>query len=150
MKVSNQKRMAADILKCGVHRVYINPLYIDEVANAVQKEDVRRLIDDEIISSRPIKGTSRSRARIRAQQKAKGRRRGHGSRKGSKNVRQPRKRRWMMNSRAQRRMLKTLREGGVINRSQYRRYYLKAKGGNYRSVNHMKSQLETDGIEGVQ
>ena len=150
MKVSNQKRMAADILKCGVHRVYINPLYIDEVANAVQKEDVRRLIDDEIISSRPIKGTSRARARIRAQQKAKGRRRGHGSRKGSKNVRQPRKKRWMMNIRAQRRILKVLREGGVLDRSQYRRYYLKAKGGNYRSVNHMKSQLEIDGIEGVQ
>ena len=56
----------------------------------------------------------------------------------------------MMNIRAQRRILKVLREGGVLDRSQYRRYYLKAKGGNYRSVNHMKSQLEIDGIEGVQ
>jgi len=150
MNLKNQKRMASDVLKCGLHRVRIDSTYAEEISNAVQKDDIRRLIEDGLITAHPIKGTSRSRARVHAQQKAKGRRRGHGSRKGTKNVRQPKKKRWMMNIRAQRRTLKELREEGVIDRTQYRRYYLRAKGGNYRSTSHMRSQMGLDGIEGVQ
>ena len=56
-----------------MHRVWIDPDYLDEVISAVQKDDVRRLIEDGVIKARPIKGTSRSRARKAAQQKAKGR-----------------------------------------------------------------------------
>ena len=101
MIITNQRRMAAAILSqkegrpVGVHRVWIDPDYLDEVISAVQKDDVRRLIEDGVIKARPIKGTSRSRARKAAQQKAKGRRKGHGSRKGSSNARAPKKERWM-------------------------------------------------------
>jgi len=42
---------------------------------------------------------------------------------------------------------KGMREEGVLERSQYRHYYLKAKGGSYRSVSHMKSQMGVDGIK---
>ena len=50
MQVTNQKRMAADILskqegkQVGVNRVWIHPAYIDQVATAVQKEEIRELI----------------------------------------------------------------------------------------------------------
>jgi ribosomal protein L19E len=30
--------------------------------------------------------------------------------------------------------------------SQYRRYYLKAKGGSYRSIAHMRSQMTIEGV----
>ena len=53
----------------------------------------------------------------------------------------------MSTIRAQRRTLKDLREEGVLERSQYRHYYLKAKGGSYRSVSHMKTQMGLDGIK---
>jgi len=65
MIISNQKRMAAQILskkegrEVGVHRVWINPDYLDEVSTAVQKADIRQLIDEGLIKARPIKGTSR-------------------------------------------------------------------------------------------
>ena len=36
MQLTNQKRLAAKILKCGENRVWINPDYIDEVASSVQ------------------------------------------------------------------------------------------------------------------
>ena len=84
MFISNQKRMAAAIFSkkegkpVGIHRVWVNPDYLSEVADAVQKEDVRMLIDDGIIKAKPIKGTSRSRARKSAFQKSKGRRKGQG------------------------------------------------------------------------
>ena len=57
MIISNQKRMAAQILskkegrEVGVHRVWINPDYLDEVSTAVQKDDIRQLIDEGLIKA---------------------------------------------------------------------------------------------------
>ena len=59
----------------------------------------------------------------------------------------PRKNRWMRTIRSQRRVLKDLREDQTIEPSQYRRYYLKAKGGSYRSIAHMRSQMALEGVE---
>jgi len=52
----------------------------------------------------------------------------------------------MSKIRAQRRTLKELREDGSINSSQYRHFYLKAKGGSYRSISHLKSNIELEGV----
>ena len=49
--------------------------------------------------------------------------------------------------RSQRRELKEFREDGTLTRTQYRYYYRKAKGGSYRSIAHMRSNMEIDGIE---
>ena len=147
MQLTNQKRLAAKILGCGVHRVWINSDYIDMVASAVQTEDIREFIDQGIIKAKPVKGTSRARARVRLEQKRKGRRKGQGKRQGTANARNPRKNRWMRTIRSQRRVLKELREDETIEPSQYRRYYLKAKGGSYRSIAHMRSQMALEGVE---
>ena len=48
--------------------------------------------------------------------------------------------------RDRRRVLKELREDQTIAPSQYRRYYLKAKGGSYRSIAHMRSQMTLEGV----
>ena len=146
MQITNQKKMAAQILKCGVHRVWINPSYLDQVAQSVQKEDIREAIDSGWIKAKAIKGTSRVRALKRKSQKLKGRRKGHGKRSGSANARNPRKQQWMATIRAQRRTLKDMREDGTLDSSQYRHYYLKAKGGSYRSITHMKTQMGVEGI----
>ena len=146
MQITNQKRLAARILKCGVNRVWIHPSYVDQVANAVQTDDIREFIEEGWIKAKPIKGTSRVRARLRIAQKRKGRRKGHGTRAGTANARNPRKNRWMRTIRSQRRVLKALREDGTIEPSQYRRYYLKAKGGSYRSIAHMRSQMSIEGV----
>ncbi|MDE0558134.1 MAG: 50S ribosomal protein L19e [Candidatus Poseidoniaceae archaeon] len=146
MQITNQKRLAARILKCGVHRVWINPSYLDQIANSVQADDIREFIEEGWIKAKPIKGTSRVRARLRIAQKRKGRRKGHGTRAGTANARNPRKNRWMRTIRSQRRVLKAFRADGTIEPSQYRRYYLKAKGGSYRSIAHMRSQMTVEGV----
>ncbi len=152
MQVTNQKRMAAQLLtkqegkEVGLNRVWIHPAYIDQVATAVQKEEIRELIEEGIIRSKPVKGTSRVRARLANNQKLKGRRKGQGSRSGTKNARGPKKQMWMKKIRAQRRALREMRDSGVMSPSKYRFYYRKAKGGTYRSVSHMKTYLEADGI----
>ena len=146
MQITNQKKMAAQILKCGVNRIWVDPRYIDQVSSAVQKSDVRELIEEGLIKARPVKGTSRVRARKLAEQRSKVRRRGHGSRKGSARARLPKKNRWMRTIRSQRRTLKDMREDGTLGASEYRYYYRKAKGGSYRSIAHMKANMEIDGV----
>ena len=146
MQITNQKRLAARLLKCGVNRVWVNPDYVDQVASAVQTDDIREFIEEGWIRAKPVKGTSRVRARMRQDQKRKGRRKGQGKRAGSAIARNPKKSRWMRSIRAQRRILKAYREDGTIQASQYRRYYLKAKGGSYRSIAHMRSQMTLEGV----
>ena len=114
---------------------------------ARSKPDIREFIDQGIIKAKPVKGTSRARARVRLEQKRKGRRKGQGKRQGTANARNPRKNRWMRTIRAQRRVLKELRTEGTLDAAGYRHYYLKAKGGSYRSIAHMRTQM---GVEGVQ
>ncbi len=147
MQLTNQKRLAAKILKCGENRVWVNPDYIDEIASSVQADDIREFIEEGLIRAKAIKGTSRVRARTRLEQRRKGRQKGQGKRMGTSNARNPRKNRWMRTIRSQRRALKELRDEEQINKSEYRRYYLKAKGGSYRSIAHMRSQMTLEGVK---
>jgi len=142
----NQRRMAASLLKCGLNRVWMDHDRIDEIAKAVTKEDIRVLINGKAIKSRQIKGISSGRKKFNAKQKEKGRRRGHGSRKGAKYARLPRKERWIRTIRPIRSYLKTLRDDKSIERSIYRKYYRKAKGGEFRSKHHLRTRLTSDGF----
>ncbi|MEC7483248.1 MAG: 50S ribosomal protein L19e, partial [Candidatus Thermoplasmatota archaeon] len=108
---------------------------------------IREFIEEGLIRAKAVKGTSRVRARTRQEQRRKGRQKGQGKRMGTANARNPRKNRWMRTIRSQRRALKDLREADEITPSQYRRYYLKAKGGSYRSIAHMRSQMTMEGVQ---
>lgn len=141
----NQRRLAAAVLDCGEGRVWIDPLHADAVAEAVTREDIRSLVKKGYIAAAQKKGTSRARARALAIQKESGRRKGPGSRKGAQGARSPRKRRWMRVIRPIRDELKRLRGEEKITPSVYRTYYRKAKGGSFRSRNHLVSHMRTDG-----
>ncbi len=145
MNLRFQRRLAAQILKCGENRVWMDPTHIEEIAEAITKEDIRELIREGYIKKMQVKGTSRVRARYIAAQKAKGRRRGHGKRKGAKYARYPRKRRWMKNIRAIRRTLRELRDEGKLDRHHYRKAYRWAKGGIFKSKKHLIQHLEMMG-----
>ncbi len=142
MDLSLQRRLAASILKCGENRVWFDPAALEDIATAATKQDIRELIEKGVIKRRPVNGVSRARINRRKLQKRKGRRRGHGSRKGAKGARMPRKRMWILRIRALRKALRQLKAEGVIDRSTYRLLYRKAKGGEFRSVAHLKSYVE--------
>jgi large subunit ribosomal protein L19e len=138
--------MAASILKCGENRVWTDSDRTDEIAKAVTRGDIKILIGGGAIKSRQIQGVSRGRKNFRRKQKEKGRRKGHGSRKGAKYARLPRKERWIKTIRPIRTYLRQLRDDKSIEKSVYRRYYRKAKGGEFRSKHHLKTHLISDGI----
>ena len=145
MDLKNQKRMAAEILKCGHTRVWIDPNRIEDVADAITRADIRTAIESGTIRAKPQKGISRGRARYMAAQKAKGRRRGQGSRKGAQGARTPRKRRWIQTIRPIRVELAQLRDEGKITKKVYREFYMKAKGGMFKSRNNLLMHLKTAG-----
>lgn len=138
MRLTIQKRLAGQMLKCSKKRIRFDPDRLDEVKEAVTKADIRALIKKEAIKRKPVKGISRGRARKIRIQKIKGLRKGHGSRKGKKTARTPKKRKWIETIRAQKNLLKLLRDKGVISKRNYRELYLKSKGGFFRSRRHIK------------
>lgn len=137
MNVDRAKELVADMYGVGLKRVWIDPEKIDEVSQALTREDLRRLVEKGIIRILQKGGQSRYRARILREKKKKGRRRGPGSRKGTPAARSDPKKEWIKKIRAIRRLLKRLREKGVIDRKTYRRLYRQAKGGFIRSKSHV-------------
>ncbi len=137
MQLIAQRRVAARILGVGSDRVWMDPERLEDVKQAITAEDIRRLISQGVIRAERVQGVSRARANRLHRQKVKGRRRGHGSHKGSATARQPRKEAWMLRIRAQRKLLRQLLEEGRISREAYREVYRKAKGGVFRSKKHV-------------
>jgi len=134
MNLTNQRRLAASLLEIGVNRVWIDPEKLSDVEGAITRNEIRKLIREGAIKSLPEKGTSRGRARILAQKKRTGRRIGMGTKKGKAFAEISEKTRWMNRIRALRRKLTELRDQRVITVSTYRSLYMKAKGGEFRSL----------------
>jgi len=145
MNLKNQRRMAASLLKCGVNRVWIDPLRMEDVADAITRTDIQIQIDAGTIKAKQKKGISRGRTRYYRGQRKKGRGRGQGSRKGTSKARKPKKERWIQTIRPIRERLRELRDEGKIDVSTYRKFYLQAKGGVFRSKAHLETHLRSGG-----
>ena len=143
--LSNQRRLAASLLKCGEGRVWIDPASQEELADAVTRSDLRSAIKAGVIRRLPIQGTSRARARRHALEVARGRHAGPGSRRGTPVARVPRKERWMRRIRPQRALLRELRDAKKISPAVYREFYRRAKGGMFRSRAHLLVNLRLAG-----
>ncbi len=130
-----QKRMAAEILGCGISRIRAKPG--KELEEALTREDIRNLIKNGVIYTVQKKGTSRWHARIILKQKKRKRRRGAGTRKGKLGTRFPKKREWMKTVRSLRRLLKELKDNKQIEKSVYKKLYRQVKGGMFRNKKHI-------------
>jgi large subunit ribosomal protein L19e len=143
MKLTTQRRLGSELLKCGIHRIWIDPDRISEVEEAITKKDIRNLIKNRAIKKLPAKGISKARKKIKLLKKRKGKRKGIGSRKSSSYARLSKKQQWAQRIRAQRKVLRNLRNSGKITKQIYRKYYLLAKGGMFKSKAHLESQLKS-------
>ncbi|OQX22158.1 MAG: 50S ribosomal protein L19e [Candidatus Altiarchaeales archaeon A3] len=144
MNVKNQKNLTARLFGVGKGRVYLNPLKLEEIKKAITRNDIKKLTDVkvEIGERRPIEimpknGVCRAKARHREAQKAKGRQRGCGNRKGTFKARTDPKTTWITKIRALRNVLVEMRSKKEINTSEYRKLYLLAKGNFFRNKKHL-------------
>jgi large subunit ribosomal protein L19e len=142
--LSGQRRLAAQILKVGQNRVWIDPARIDEVDGAITREEVRKLIHEKVIVSLPEKGVSRSRAKIIRSKKRLGRRSGPGSITGAGYAKITQKQAWMIRIRSLRRKLRELKASRVITESTYTQYYRMAGSGRFQSIADMERNLKAN------
>lgn len=142
MNLTAQKRIAAEILKCGENRVYFDPYLMDEIKMAITREDIRNLIKEGIIQKKYKKGVSKYRKNIRHERKKKGLGRGLGKRKGPKHARMPKKRAYIKRIRPIRRELRKLRDRKLITPANYRKLYRNAKGGMFNNVRQMNRYIK--------
>jgi large subunit ribosomal protein L19e len=141
MKLTTQKRLAADVMRVGKSRVWMDPEFEDEISLAITRDDIRRLVDEGAIQKKPVRGVSRGRARHKLKQKRKGQRSGPGRKKGKATSKLSSKDRWMMKIRPMRKELKKLRNDGKITPRVYRELYLKAKGNAFRNTAHLRTYI---------
>jgi len=146
MDLSLQKRLASEIFGVGKDRIWINPNKIQEVSKALSRSDILDLIDKGIIRVKQVRGQSRTWANYIKEQKKKGRRRGSGSKKGSKNARLGKKEHWIKRIRAIRKLLRELKEKKIIDKKLYRGLYKRAKSNEFKSKRAILIYLKDLGI----
>ena len=146
MKLKTQKTLVAKILGCSNKRISFVSEHLSDIKEAITRQDLKGLIGQGIIRKKQKKGVSKVRARKYQIQKRKGKRRGHGSRKGKKTARLPKKHVWMSRIRVQRAFLKRLIEKEKISNKDYRALYIKSKGGFFRSKRHLQLFITEKGL----
>ncbi len=144
--LKSQRRLAAQILKVGQNRVWIDSERMDDVEAAITRDEIRKLIHEGVIKSLPEKGVSRARARILHEKKKKGRRRGPGSRSGASHAKISKKEAWMNKIRALRKRLRELKINRIITENTYRKLYRMASSGRFESVADMERHLKVHGL----
>lgn len=146
MKLNVQKRIAASVLKCNEKRVVFDSTKLSQIKEAITKSDMRSLVIDGFVHKRPKRGISNSRSNSIRIQKSKGKRKGHGSRKGRKHARTPRKLEWINKIRLQRDFLRILKEKSLVDNRTFWMLYKKCKGGFFRSRRHLHLYVEEQGL----
>jgi len=144
--LSSQRRLAAQILKVGQNRVWIDPERMDDVEGAITRDEVRKLIHERVIVSMPEKGVSRSRAKILRAKKAKGRRSGPGSVTGAGYAQVTKKQAWMIRIRSLRRKLRELKASRTITEDTYSQYYRMAGSGRFQSIAELERNLKANDL----
>ena len=137
-----QRRLAAQILKVGQNRVWIDPQRMDDVEAAITREEVKKLIHEKVITALPEKGVSRARAKTIHEKKRKGRRKGAGSKTGAGHAKISKKEAWMSRIRSLRKRLRELKATRVITETTYRKMYRVAGSGRFESVADLERYLK--------
>jgi len=143
LSLKSQRRLAAEVLKIGVGRVWIDPDRLEDVDVAITREEIRRLIHEGAIRPSAEAGVSRGRARLIHEKRKKGRRIGASGKKGKNTARTPRKRAWISRARGMRSTIRDLRDHRIITRQVYRVLYRMVKGGAFEGVSDLKQYIES-------
>ena len=144
MSINAVKRMASEIMKSGESRIRLDPTQLEEIGKAITKDDVRNLIRKGYVFAIPKKGVPRIRGKIHQNRNKSGRGRGLGKRRGTANARLNSKTIWMARVRAQRGLLRELKDQGAVTEG-YRETYNKIKGGAIKDKSHLLIFLKERG-----
>ena len=136
-----QRRLAASVLKIGQHKVWLDPMRINDVKDALTKVDIEELIKDNAIKSK-IKMKKKENVEIAKKypkKKARKRRRstGHIRKKLKK-----RKEKYVKLIRKLRKFLKMLRLNGTLTTKEHNYLRKLAKAGQFKSRRHLQEHIK--------
>jgi len=131
-----QKRLAADVLNVGIHRVWLDPSRIEDIKEALTKQDIRDLIKDNAIKA---KATNHKKVKKKKKKRTIG--------KTKKRVKR-RKEKYIMLIRKLRRYLKGLKENKKLISKEYHYIRRLAKAGNFKSLEALKEYVKANVING--
>ncbi len=136
-----KKRLASRITGVGVHRIKFDVDHLDDVADAITRENIRSLITANTIKIKSIVGTSRGRAHTKKSQKNK---RGttQGSKQGRKGARVGTKEIYVAKVRSLRRLLKIAKDRKDLTNPEFWTLYKKVGGNTIRNKAHLRTLME--------
>lgn len=141
INLRDKRELAARTLGVGANRLRFEPEYMEDVIDAITRDDIRSLVTARTIYIVEKKGTSRGRARAK-HLKNKKRGRGPGSKKGRKTAREGKKQIWVKKVRALRRHIKIMKSRGDIDKKAFWSLYKKINGGQVRSLSHLRELVK--------
>ena len=138
VNLKSKKRLVSRIVGVGVNRVRFDNDHLDDVADAITRDDIRSLITANTISIKSFKGTSRGRAKTKKIQKSK---RGatQGSKKGRKGARVGKKTVYVNKVRSLRYLLRIAKDRKEITNDAYKTIYKKINGNTVRNKAHLRT-----------
>ncbi len=141
VNLKTKRRLVARILGVGANRIKFDSEYLDDVADAITRDNIRSLLTANIIEVRPIKGTSKGRAHHKKSQRRK---RGtkQGSKKGAKGTRIGKKQVYVRKIKALRHRLKVSKGRKEITNQDYWKLYRQVGGNQVRNVAHLRTLIE--------
>ena len=136
-----KKRLVARVTGVGVHRVRFDADHLEDVADAITRENIRSLITANTIKIKSFTGTSRGRAHTKKAQRNK---RGtkQGSKQGRKGARVGKKEAYVAKVRSLRRLLKIAKDRKDLTNPEFWLLYKKVGGNTVRNKAHLRSLME--------
>lgn len=139
MSMKFTRRAAAELLHRGQNAIRIKQTSTEEAKKAITKDDVRRLIKEGAVYAQKDRADARKRVA------SDYRRRGTGSKRGTRKVREGNI--WERKIRAQRRLLQRLKHMGKLDTKTFNRYYGLSKGNMFPDKRSMLLHLSDEGIK---
>ena len=123
------------------NRVHFDSDHLDDIADAITRDNIRSLFTANTIRIEPIKGASRGRAKIKKIQKKK---RGvkQGSKKGRKGARVGKKEVYVTKVRSLRYRLKIAKDRKEITNTEFWDLYKKIGGNTVRNIAHLRTLID--------
>jgi large subunit ribosomal protein L19e len=136
-----KKRLASRVTGVGVHRIKFDSEHLDDIADAITRENIRSLLTANTIQIKSFTGTSRGRAQDKRNQKKK-RGTGQGSKQGRKGARVGKKEVYVAKVRSLRRLLKIAKDRKDITNPEFWALYKKIGGNTVRNKAHLRLLME--------
>jgi large subunit ribosomal protein L19e len=136
-----KKRLASRVTGVGVHRIKFDSDHLDDIADAITRQNIRSLITANTIQIKSFTGTSRGRAQAKKDQKKK-RGTGQGSKQGRKGARVGKKEVYVAKVRSLRRLLKIAKDRKDITNPEFWALYKKIGGNTVRNKAHLRLLIE--------